>query len=325
MTGPVAVVYNPIKRDVERVRAAVLAQTAELGLGEPLWFETTLEVDGAQQARAALAAGASLVIASGGDGTVRSVAGALRGTGVPLGIVPSGTGNLLARTLGVPMGDPERAVELALVGAERPIDVGLAGLPGDDGVMVEHPFLVIAGLGIDAAMIENTSDALKARLGWLAYIDGGLRSLVSAKPAAVRYQFEGHSEHTRRAQSVLVGNVGSLPGNIELMPQARIDDGLLDVAVLHPKTVFGWLFIWRTVMWENRTLRRSRWGKAVVTFRSKYYPNVLSYSRGSVLTVRGERPMPVELDGDGFGTVSWARFTLDPLSLVVKTGENAIH
>jgi diacylglycerol kinase (ATP) len=321
-SSTVAAIVNPIKGDVMRVRQSIARHAHDAGFDRPLWFETTKDDDGGAAAADAAAAGATLVIASGGDGTIRSVAGALRNTGTALGIVPSGTGNLLARNLGIPIGDAEAAVDLAFNGARRVVDVGLAEFTTPQGRTAEHPFMVVAGVGVDAAMIANTSPALKQRLGWIAYVDGVLRSVFVSKPTHTKLRVErpGHDDTVRSfdAHSVLVGNVGALPGGVELLPGALIDDGVLDVAVMHPKTVFGWLYIGRAVMWENQVLRRSEFGRKMMSFRSRVLPNVLEYTRGATVSLGLEHPLEAELDGDAFGVVSSARFRTDPRSLIVK-------
>ncbi|WP_022882334.1 diacylglycerol/lipid kinase family protein [Gryllotalpicola ginsengisoli] len=322
LTGAVAVVANPVKRDIDRVRESVVRRAHFAGLGDPLWFETTLDDIGAGVARSAVESGASLVIVAGGDGTVRAAAGALRGTGVALGVVPSGTGNLLARNLRVPIGDPEAAVAVAFTGRTRAVDVGLAELEREGGEREEHPFMVVAGAGIDAAMIANTSPALKERLGWLAYVDGALRSVARSQPVRAKVRVDGPGDETMThgfdVHTVLVGNVGALPGDVELLPGARIDDGVLDVAVMHPKSVFGWALIGRSIVWENHVLRRSALGRKLISFRSRHSPHVLSYMRGPVVTARFERPVEAELDGDEVGPVQAARFRTDPQSLLVR-------
>ncbi|HEY0247608.1 MAG TPA: diacylglycerol kinase family protein [Gryllotalpicola sp.] len=321
-TGTVAAVLNPIKGDVMRVRHAITRYAYDSGAGRPLWFETTVDDEGADAAGQAVAAGARLVIASGGDGTIRAVAGALRHTGAALGIVPSGTGNLLARNLGIPIGDPDAAVELAFTGQDRVVDVGLAELTAPDDVTTEHPFMVVAGVGVDAAMIANTNPALKEKLGWLAYVDGVLRSVITSKPVKSKLRIDRPGEeptiHGFDVHSVLVGNVGGLPGGVELIPGAQIDDGVLDVAVMHPKSLFGWFFIGRTIVWENHVLRRSRLGRKLITFQSRLSPNVLEYARGPVVTIKVEQPIQAELDGDEFGTVLRATFRTDAGSLIVR-------
>ena len=119
----------------------------------------------------------------------------------------------------------------------------------------------MAGIGIDAAMIANTNPDLKKRVGWLAYVDAGLRAIPASKPFRVVHRLDTGRHHRSRVSSILVANLGYLPGNIELIPDAEIDDGKLDVVVLQPRNVFGWLLIWRKVTWENRVLRKSVIGR----------------------------------------------------------------
>lgn len=169
-----AVVINPMKSPGGDFKSAVHLMCTEEGWGEPLWLETSEEDPGSGQARKAMESGADVVMAAGGDGTVRCVAGALAGTGTPMGIVPLGTGNLLARNLGIVLADPLRACRDILNGANTKIDVALATL---DHAKERHLFLVAAGLGYDAAIMADTKDQLKDRVGWLAYVEAGIRNL----------------------------------------------------------------------------------------------------------------------------------------------------
>ncbi|WP_022899907.1 diacylglycerol/lipid kinase family protein [Humibacter albus] len=283
----------------------------------PLWLETTVDDAGHGLARRAVEDGADLVLAAGGDGTIRAVAAGLRGSGVPLGIIPLGTGNLLARNLGLPLTDLPASVRTAFSGVDKQIDVGVAELTRENGASSEHVFLVMAGLGIDAAMIANTSPQLKKRVGWLAYIDGGLRS-IGTKKLHIHYTLPGHPPHSAHVSTILAGNCGVLPGNMELMPDASLDDGELDIALLQPRTVFGWLLIWRKVTWENRVLRRSAFGRRIIRYTNSDKATTLTYLRGPSVRVELDHVEQVELDGDGFGEVAAAHFWADAGALVVR-------
>ena len=118
------VVINPSKpRATAAVRGLLERELREAGYADPVWLETSVSEPGAMQARLALAAGARLVVAAGGDGTVRSVAAGVAGTSAQMGIIPLGTANLAARNLGIPVGDPRAAARVAARGVELPVDL----------------------------------------------------------------------------------------------------------------------------------------------------------------------------------------------------------
>jgi len=312
------VIFHPGKDNVKVLKKAVKASARSGGWTDTLWLETTTEDSGSGMAAHALAAGARLVLASGGDGTVRAVAHALRGSGVALGIIPGGTGNLLARNLNLPLSNTPGAVAIAFSGDDRTIDTGVAELTRADGTQSEAGFVVMAGLGLDAALIANTNSALKQRVGWLAYVESGMRSLPGAAKIHIRYRIDGQNERSAHVGMILTGNCGVLPGNIELMPGARLDDGELDIAVLQPRNLFGWLRIWRKVSWEDRVLRRSALGRRIVRYTGSDTSTMLTYLRGNGVTIRVDDPQEVELDGDGFGAVTSIRLWADAGALVVK-------
>src|SRR5512146_120693 len=151
-----AVVVNPTKLgDDEAFRKSVRAAMDSHGWDEPLWLETTQEDPGLGQARSAVSAGVDLVIACGGDGTVTACAEGVVDTRVPLASIPLGTGNLLARNVGLPT-DVDEALTVALGAALQPVDAGQV-----NGKL----FVVMAGLGLDARMLDDASDTLKKRIG----------------------------------------------------------------------------------------------------------------------------------------------------------------
>ncbi|WP_394554143.1 diacylglycerol/lipid kinase family protein [Agromyces sp. MMS24-JH15] len=317
-----AVIVNPSKTGVDRLREAVARAEERQHFAPSLWLETTEDDPGKGQAKEAIAAGVDLVIAAGGDGTVRSVAAGVRGSGVPLGLVPLGTGNLFARNLGIPVGDQGDAVVLAFSGIERPIDALVADVRRPDGTEESHVSLVMAGIGIDASMMANTNPDLKRRVGWLAYVDAGLRVLPAAKPFRAIYRIDDHRQHRSRASSILVANLGYLPGNIELIPGAQPDDGHLDVVVLQPRNLFGWLAVWRRVTWENGVLRKSPIGRQLLEMTAGTRRNEIVYGRGGTITISidGE-PEEFEIDGDVFGSVVGVDFRVDPSSLLIRVAE----
>ncbi|SBS72210.1 diacylglycerol kinase family protein [uncultured Microbacterium sp.] len=294
-----ALVYNPIKVDADELRATVTRLAAEAGWVEPLFYETTVDDLGDDVTRQALAEDVDAVLVAGGDGTVRAVSEAMTGSGVPLTIVPSGTGNLLARNLQLPLDDAEAMIRATFDGETLPIDVGFAKITRSDAASEERAFVVMGGMGLDAAMIANTNGDLKKKVGWVAYVDGAARSLVGAKPFPVMYQLPGHRMHRANVQSVLVANCGSLPAGLELIPEASVTDGQLDVVVVQPKGAFGWLLVWRRVAWDNSVLRRFRAGRKFLALTTK--DSAVRYTRGVGIDIATQAAQPVQLDGDEFG------------------------
>ncbi len=310
-----ALVYNPTKVDAAALRSAVATASKAAGWGEPFFYETQIEDLGDGVTREALEEGAAAVLVAGGDGTVRAVSQAMAGSGVPLTIVPSGTGNLLARNLRLPLDDRRAMVRAAFEGETVPIDVGWARLTREDGEKDEHAFVVMGGIGLDAAMIANTNPQLKKSVGWVAYVDGAARSLATAKPFRVMYQLTGHRMHSSRVQSVLFANCGSLPAGLELIPEASVADGALDIVIFQPKGPFGWMFVWRRVAWDNSVLRRFRAGRRVLSLRTK--DNSVVYSRGTGIEVATGAVRPVQLDGDEFGEAVHVATRVDAGALLI--------
>ncbi len=226
------------------------------------WFAPTSEAeDGLALTRRAVAAGASLVFAAGGDGTVRACAEALAGTGVPLAIVPLGTANLTARALGVPA-RADRAVDAGFGGRDRRIDLARidgtseagtseAGTSGGRTEGSATRFAAMAGIGLDAAVVEAADEQLKRRLGWVAYAVSGVARL-SLPPCDFTVRLDDGEPLRRRARCVVVANAGLLPGGFTLLPEARLDDGLLDVGILAPSGTWGWVRV------AGRVLARGR-------------------------------------------------------------------
>ena len=238
---PVAFVINRTRvRDLGRFRRRC-RQAAEAGGWEPLFLETSRDEAGLKLARDAVAAGTRLVFAAGGDGTVRACAQALACTGVPLAIVPLGTANLAARALRVPF-RLDAALAAGFGGRDRRVDLGVA-----DGMA----FAAMAGIGLDAAVVGATPRILKQRLGWLAYAMAGIARLPGR-----RHEFtvllDGGQPLARHARSVVVGNAGLLPGGFVLLPDARLDDGVLDVGILAPSDPLGWARVAHRVLTTGR-------------------------------------------------------------------------
>lgn len=298
----VAVIVNPIKKTDADIRALVDGICREEGWAEPLWLETTAEDPGRGMARQAIEEGVDLVIAAGGDGTVRCVAAELTGTDTPLGLLPLGTGNLLARNLDIAVDDPAAAVRAALTGTDRNIDVVHVTL---DRALKGDVFLVMAGLGYDAALMGDTNDTLKDQVGWLAYVDAGIRNLPG-KPVKSTIRLDGGKEIHGYPRSVMGGNCGKIMGGLEIFPGARIDDGLLDIMTMAPKGRLGWLGV------VAGLLRRGKGKQASV----EYY----QCKEAEIFT---ETPQEFEVDGDNLGKASHVAFRVDPSALRVRMPHGA--
>ncbi|MBP2436379.1 diacylglycerol/lipid kinase family protein [Microbacterium amylolyticum] len=310
-----ALICNPIKvREAASLRSLLQRVSRDNGWAPPLLLETTAADPGQGATRDALDKGVDVVLVAGGDGTVRAVSEAMRRSGVPLAIIPRGTGNLFARNLGIPLSGADIMVRAALTGDVRPVDIGVATLTRREGASEQHAFVVLAGMGLDAAMIANTSPERKRQIGWVAYVDGAARSLPRAKPFRLAYQFAGRSLHSVKVQAILFANCGALPAGIELVPDARIDDGVLDVALIQAAGPLGWLGVWRKVWWDNSVLRRSRVGRRVV---ERTRNQSIRYVTGQRIEAASNEPLPVELDGDEFGNVARIRCEIDEGGLLV--------
>ena len=292
-----AVVINPAKSVGPELRAAIFRLCQTQGWAEPLWLETTVEDPGEGQTREALEAGVDVVIAAGGDGTVRCVAEILAGSGIPLGLVPLGTGNLLARNLGINITDPVAAAYDVLNGTERTVDVIRTTLDGSDDRQV---FLVMGGLGYDAAIMADTIDVLKDRMGWLAYVEAGIRKLPG-KPVRARISMDGKNPVRRRIRSVMIGNCGRIMGGVEIFPEAKVDDGVLDVLILAPRGRLGWLGVVAGIFGRNKRRNTS-----------------VEYFQGTAAEITLEHEQEFQLDGDHVGTGKHLAVTLEPAALKIR-------
>jgi diacylglycerol kinase (ATP) len=315
-TRRAAIVYNPLKVDKRKLRASVAAAEKLAGWSRSLWFETTADEAGGGLAKQAAAEGVEVVLAAGGDGTVRAVAEGLRDTKIALALLPAGTGNLLARNLDLPLSHLDSSVLTAFTGEDRDIDLGLAEVVRPDGATERHAFVVMAGIGLDAKMVANTNPELKKRVGWLAYADAIARSLRDAQQLRISFRADGGPARTMRAHTVLVGNCGLLPGNVLLLPEASLDDGVLDIVALRPEGFFGWAQVWVKIVWENGVLRRSSVGRKMMGYSREI--RTLRYLKASTFEVRLDRAEEFELDGDDFGVVIGFRTEVDAGALTVR-------
>ncbi|WES64561.1 diacylglycerol kinase family protein [Microbacter sp. GSS18] len=308
-TSPLAVVFNPSKISREdlcdafdRVDADACARAA--------WFETTVDDPGRGPARDALDAGARLVIVAGGDGTVRAVAEVLAGTDVPLGIVPQGTGNLLARNLEVPIGDVDAAITRALEPAERRIDLGWIDIDGDDED--ERVFAVMVGFGLDAQMLVETDEDLKDKAGWLAYVEALGRAVSASEVVAFDLALDGGEPERVEGHTLMIGNCGTIQGGVALLPAAAIDDGQLDLLLISADSAAGWLDTVRSFVWDNGV--RRFFAKDDDTLDS----DTAQHRCATRMRVELPTPVPFEIDGEEIGDVQAFTVRVEAGALVVR-------
>jgi YegS/Rv2252/BmrU family lipid kinase len=271
MPSVVFVVNQGLVRDARGFGRRCRAAAREHGW-EAMLAETGPGDSGLGLARQAVADGAGLVFAAGGDGTVRACAQALAGTGIPLAIVPLGTANLTARALGIP-DRADRALRVGFRGRDRRID--LARVAEGDAC-----FAAMAGIGLDAAVVAAAHTAGKSRLGWLAYLASGVAHL-SMPPREFTVRLDGGEPMVRWARCVAVGNAGLLPGGFLLLPEARLDDGWLDVGILAPAGILGWPHV-----------------AGLVLTRSRRHDAQLERFRARRVEIAAEADLPRQVDGE---------------------------
>lgn len=312
MKQKVGIIWNPTKAKRESLEAALgraLTSAKLTGEAEPecLWFETTPDDGGQAAAGEALNAGCTIVIAAGGDGTVGAVADRLghRESGDPesvtLGIVPLGTGNLLARNLGIPLINLSAAFRRALTGDETPLDVGELTVTREDGSEHEHRFIVMVGFGLDAQMIVETDEDLKSRAGWLAYVESLGRVVSQTEIIDFTLTVDDEAPVQERAHTLLLGNCGTLQGGVVLLPDAVPGDGKLDMLMLRADGFAPWLDTMRNMMWENGVLRLFG-GKAAEEPATS--SDSADHVQAQRISAQFAKPVLFEVDGDDIGEVT---------------------
>ena len=301
-------IFNP-----DKISATRLERLVKKHAKEPFdLIETDPATGGQQAASAATASGAKRILVAGGDGTLRNVVQATDGLGVYIGIIPIGTGNILARNLKLPLGI-EAAIKKALNGSPYEIDLGLARSIDLDGSHRSYLFTGIAGVGMDARLLQNTSKDRKKQIGWIAYIEGGIKSLP-LKFEHFDISLEG-KERTLKSYSLLVGNAGWLPGAVSMMPDASLDDGKLDVAAIGPRRIWNWVDFFSRITWQNRVVRPLALGRKWMDQTANV--KTLENLSGARIRIRPHNPAPMQLDGDGVGEVVEVDFSLKPKALTV--------
>lgn len=215
-----------------------------------------------------------LVVACGGDGTVNEVVNGLAGSPTPLGVIPMGTVNIWALETGISR-NPVKAAELLLRGQIRTVDLGLAG---------QRFFLLMAGLGFDGHVARLLHPGMKRLLGIGAYLGAGATAALRYAGAPAQLEVDG-KHLTAQLLWLVVGNTRLYGGLIKITPQAKIDDGLLDICLFKGERGIRILsYLW-AVGWRYHTSIKG-----------------IEYYRCKEITVHSEKPLPTQVDGDPLGT-----------------------
>lgn len=305
----IAIVWNPSKTSREDLERALPASAAD---AEVSWHETSPDDPGQGATGEALAAGAAVVVAAGGDGTVRAVAERLaQDDAAELAIVPLGTGNLLARNLGVPINDLRGALTRAFEGQSRALDLGWITAEVD-GAATRQAFAVLAGIGIDAHMIVETDDDLKSKVGWLAYVESLGRALRATEVVQMAIALDGATPEQAEGHTLIVGNCGTLQGGIALLPDADPSDGELDLLLLSAEGIGQWLDTLRSFIWDNgirRLFNRQERAESADT---------ATHARVGRVSVELSEPRVLEVDGDDLGETSSFTVEVQPAAVRVR-------
>jgi YegS/Rv2252/BmrU family lipid kinase len=268
---------------------------ARAGVADPIWYEVAKSKYAPKCVRRAVKKGADLIFLWGGDGMVQRGIDAVGEDDVPLAILPAGTGNLLARNLGIPQ-DIEAAVDIGLHGARRTIDVGRIN---------GERFAVMAGTGLDALMIKDASRDLKDRFGRAAYVWTGAKN-IRIEPFGAKIDVDGVRWFEGETGCVLVGNVGKVFGGIEAFDDASPEDGKLELGVITATGITQWA----------RTLVRTAVGSAE---KSPF----VQTTKATKIRIRLDREMPYELDGGDQTAVDELKIRVEPAAVVICVPEEA--
>lgn len=267
----VVALINPNTRvDARQVRGA-LGQWLPNGVNLRI-HETRREIP-TQDLTREVTKDADGVIASGGDGTVSEVAAAIEGRHIPLGIIPSGSTNIIAQELGIP-GSVSAATALAF----GPFDIHEM----DVGTCNDHYFLHMAGTGLDSHIFEATDESLKRRIGWMAYVPAALRAL---REKSLEYRITIDDEkHSVKSPLVLVANGSSIISSaFKIDNSIRSDDGQLDVLVVTANRPHELAMLLAHAANPMATLSDSPW---------------VIQRKARKIRVESDQPQPIQLDGD---------------------------
>lgn len=298
-----AIIVNPARIRVDRLETLVAERERIEGWEPSLWLATTVDGDPRALVDEAVAAGVDSIVAAGGDGTVSDVGAEVVGRGIPYGVVASGTANLFARNLGLPVLDTAEAVRIAFTGMPSPVDAVLLDYRLASGDLGQRRYIVSAGFGIDADMVAGSDDQLKRKIGWFAYVGPVVWALRPRKGEIVDVAANGALPTKQRLHSIFLGNCELVTGGIRLLPAASMDDGLLNVLAI--RDVASWV--------RHRGLPGFAADAPGGSRRNRF-----SYTTATTIALDFERPVQFQADGDPIGLVTWARATVERHALLVR-------
>ena len=268
----------------------------EYGLTDITWRHTQGRGDACPLAREAAQAGAELIVAVGGDGTLHETMNGVLGTSATLGLIPFGTGNDLARSLGL-HGSLDTACRAVATGNVKRIDVGAIHGAGMDA---PHHFLVLCGAGYDAHTARTVNQGIAYLSGAAAYVWGAILTLRTFQPFRLSLTLDGGEAQHAQAMFVSVANAETTGGGMKIAPGALLDDGLLDICLVREVGKAALLYQ-LTQVFSGRHVR---------------HPAV-SMMRAARVTLDAAPPQPLLVDGEVIGTTP-ATVTVTPRALPIK-------
>jgi diacylglycerol kinase (ATP) len=280
-SGPVFII-NPTagRGEAGKQIRAITQKLRDYGLIDPVWRYTQASGDAEKLAREAATAGASLVVAVGGDGTLHEVVNGILGSEATLGLIPFGTGNDFARAVGL-FGDLDRACRTIAQGDTHRFDVGSIEGAGTGGL---RHFLVLSGTGFDARTAQTVNEGIKYLAGAPAYVWGAILTAREFQPFDLTVTLDNGEVHKTRAMFVSMANTATTGGGMKIAPEARPDDGLLDICLVRElgKVAMLWQL---TQVFEGKHVNHP----AVTMLRS------------SRITLEADPPQPLLIDGEVCG------------------------
>lgn len=268
------IIINPVsgKGDAKRKKAHVLKLAKDYGFRGKV-YETSPTLSASKIAEQAIKSGAKHLVVCGGDGTIMEVIQRCFKTDVVLGIVPFGTGNLLSKNLNLPS-KLEDSLKVALTGKIVMIDIGRA-----NGIF----FAIIAGIGLDAEIMEITDRHFKNRLGFTAYVIGWLRSLRKSS-GIYKISIDGNKAKKYKAKSVMIANMGRIQTGLEAVPKTSANNGILRIGVMQASGFLTWIDLITNALKGNIN-------------KSRHY-KLHTGKRVSIISLRGKKSF--QCDGENF-------------------------